>query len=117
MDYFNIFLLGFSSGLIFSIVSMLLISARNSEKYPVGGFIPSLRMLSDLGMASQIIVAGILVMGGMTGFYLTLTFWKERNILSKNFEKIDSNKNTSHERNTQDEIITTVKGKSLSEFL
>ena len=43
-------------------------------------------MVSDLGISSQIVVAAILIMGGMTGFYLTLTFWKERTFLTNNNE-------------------------------
>ena len=117
MDFLKIFLLGGASGVIFSIISMILLSARNSEKYPVGGFIPALWLITDLGFSSQIIVAGVLIMGGMTGFYLTLTFWKERQLLSKNKNKIDLDINNSKETIPASENIIIVKGKSLAEFL
>ena len=118
MDILNIFIIGGVTGIFFSIISMFLISARNSEIYPVGGFMPSLWMVSDLGISSQIVVAGVLIMGGMTGFYLTLTFWKERVLLSKNNEKKEINENhISNERIKDEKAITTVNDKSLAQFL
>ena len=118
MDIWNIFILGCATGILLSIISMILISARNSEIYPVGGFIPSLWMVSDLGVSSQIVVAGILIMGGMTGFYLTLTFWKERTLFSINYENSElSHDNTPKEKINNSGTVTTVKGKSLAEFL
>ncbi len=118
MDILNIFLLGGATGLFFSIISMILIGASNSEIYPVGGFIPALWMLTDLEISSQIIVAGLLIMGGMTGFYLTLTFWKERTFFSNNEEKKDINiDHASNEELKDEQNVTTVKGKSLAQFL
>jgi len=118
MEILNIFLLGGATGIFISIISMILISARKSEIYPVGGFIPALWMVSDLGISSQIIVVGVLIMGGMTGFFLTLTFWKERTFFLKNKGnneiKID---HTSKEKIKKGENITIVKGKSLAQFL
>jgi len=116
MDILYIFLLGGATGIFFSIISMILISARNSEIYPVGGFFPALWMVTDLGVSSQIIVAGVLIFGGMTGFYLTLTFWKDRTFFSINNNEI-KNDHTQKESFKEEEIITTVKGKSLSQFL
>ena len=118
MDILNIFLIGGATGIFFSIISMILISARNSEIYPVGGFIPALWMISDLGVSSQIIVAGVLILGGMTGFYLTLSFWKERSLFSKNYENSDlSHDNTPKEKINNSGTVTTVKNRSLAEFL
>jgi len=115
MNFLYIFLLGASSGVILSIISMLIISASNSEKYPVGGFIPSLWMITELGVHSQIIVAGILTIGGMTGFYLVLTFWKE-NPLKIKYDKIQHRSYSKSELENNNSTIT-VKGKSLAEFL
>ena len=118
MDILHIFLIGGVTGIFISIISMILISARNSEIYPVGGFIPALWMVSDLGISSQIVVAGILIMGGMTGFYLTLTFWKERSFLTNNNEKKGINIDHTFKEEIKDGVtITTVKGKSLAQFL
>ena len=74
----NIFLIGAGTGAVLSIISMLIISAANAEQYPLGGFLPALWMVADLGVTSQLVAAGILMMGGMTGYYLVLTFWRER---------------------------------------
>jgi len=115
MDFIYIFFLGASTGILIAIISMLIIGASNSEKYPVGGFIPSFWMIKDLGIPSQFIVAGILIMGGLTGFYLTLTFWKERTDVLK-FSNIRK-KNNSKKELERNESTKTVKGKSLAKFL
>ena len=75
METLNILLIGTGTGVIFAVFSMLLINASNSEQYPIGGFLPALWMIADLGIDSKVIVAGILMMGGMSGFYLTLTLY------------------------------------------
>jgi len=115
METLNILLIGAGTGVVLAIVSMLLINAENSEQYPLGGFLPALWMVTDLGVDSRIMVAGILMMGGMTGFYLTLTFWKERlkdNSAPATHSAHDSNAITDDEHQT-----ITVSGKSLAEFL
>ena len=118
METFDIFLIGAGTGSLFSVVSMLLINAKNAEKYPLGGFMPALWMVKELGVDSKIVVAGILMMGGMTGYFLILTIWKSRpEALKKtrsqeNYASNDSNLLTADEHST-----TTVSGKSLAEFL
>jgi len=118
MEILNILLIGAGMGFLFALISMMLLNSSNSEKYPVGGLLPSLLMIADFGIESKIIVAGILTMGGMTGFYLTLTFWKERpaSFLGGNTE--DSDKTDISGKKDSDENITiTVKGKSLADFI
>ena len=117
MEYLNIFLLGIASGIFFSLISMILIGAKNSEIYPVGGFMSALWMIDELGITSQIIVAGILVMGGMTGFYLTLTFWKESPFISNNKGLKTKNFDIKNDDISESEDIKNVRGKSLAEFL
>ena len=77
MDTLNMFLVGTGSGAVLAIISMLLINAENAEQYPLGGFIPALWILADWGSFSQIEVAGILILGGMSGYYLLLTFGRK----------------------------------------
>jgi len=97
---------------------MLLINASNSEQYPLGGFLPALWMVADLGVDSKVVVAGILMMGGMTGFYLTLTFWKERPAVLRSNPALVTHTAHDTEAVTTDEHTTiTVNGKSLAEFL
>ena len=118
MEAINILLIGASSGVIFAIISILIINTPNSEKYPVGGFLPALWMVADLGESSKLIAAGLLMMGGITGFYIMLAFRKLkfesfRNKLQfQTDDKPVSDENISGSKNT-----ITVKGKSLAEFL
>ncbi len=78
MAFFSILLIGMGTGAFLSIISMILIGASNSQRYPLGGFLPALLMVNDLGMSSNIIEGGLLVMGGMLGFHLVLTLWLEK---------------------------------------
>ena len=72
MDVINILLIGASTGIIFAIISILIINTSNSDRYPGGGFLPALWMVADLGESSKLVSAGLLMMGGITGFTLCL---------------------------------------------
>ena len=118
MQTLNILLIGAGTGALFAIISMLLINASNSEQYPLGGFLPTLWMVADLGMDSKVVVAGILMMGGMTGFYLTLTFWKERPAaLISRLAQVTHSTDDSEAVTAEENATITVRGKSLAEFL
>ena len=118
METVNIFLIGAGTGVVLSIISMLIISATNAEQYPLGGFLPALWMLADLGVTSQLVVAGILMMGGMTGYYLVLSFWRERpESLKKGVPQHNDGKNDLPVEITIEHPTVTVSGKSLAEFL
>ena len=118
MGAINILLIGAGTGVIFAIISILMINTFNSEKYPIGGFLPALWMVTDLGEYSKIEVAGLLIMGGITGFYIMLAFRKMKfDIFGKKLQKqIEENK-VSRENNDGSRNTITVKGKSLAEFL
>ena len=118
MEAFNIFLIGAGTGIVFSVISMLLINANNAEQYPVGGFLPALWMLAELGVGSKIVVAGILMMGGMTGYFLILTIWKRRPEALIKTRPQETPVSGDSKLVTVDEHSTvTVSGKSLAEFL
>ncbi|MDE0793716.1 MAG: hypothetical protein OSB08_08740 [SAR324 cluster bacterium] len=118
METLNVLLIGAGTGAIFAIISMVLINASNSEKYPLGGFLPALWMVADLGVDSKVVVAGILMMGGMTGFYLTLTFWKERpTALRSNLAQVKHSEDDAEEVIAEGNATITVSGKSLAQFL
>ena len=118
MEIVNIFLIGAGTGVVLSIFSMLIISAENAEKYPLGGFLPALWMVADLGVTSQLVAAGILMMGGMTGYYLVLTFWRERpESLQKGVPQQNDGPDDSPVEITTEHPTVTVSGKSLAEFL
>ena len=118
METLNILLIGAGTGAVFSVISMLLINGNNAEQYPVGGLLPALWMVAELGVDSKIVVAGILMMGGMTGYFLIMTIWKRRPealIKTRPQETLVSGVS---KLVTEDEHSTvTVSGKSLAEFL
>ena len=118
METLNILLIGAGTGAVFSVISMLLINAKNAEQYPVGGFLPALWMVAELGMNSKIVVAGILMMGGMTGYFLILTIWKRRPEALIKTRPQETQVSGDSKLVTEDEHSTvTVSGKSLAEFL
>ena len=118
MEVLNVLLIGAGTGTVFAIISMILINASNSEQYPLGGFLPALWMVADLGVDSKVVVAGILMMGGMTGFYLTLTFWKERpTALRSNIAKVKHSPDDPEAVTEEGNATITVSGKSLAQFL
>jgi hypothetical protein len=118
MEAINILLIGAGTGTIFAIVSILIINTSNSEQYPVGGFLPALWMVTDLGESSKLVAAGLLMMGGITGFYLMLAFRKLRfEALRNKFQKQPEEKQITKENIAEGQGTLTVKGKSLAEFL
>jgi hypothetical protein len=118
METFNIFLVGAGTGTVFSVISMLLINANNAEQYPVGGFLPALWMVAEFGVDSKIVVAGILMMGGMTGYFMILTIWKRRPEALIKTSPQETHFSGDSKLVTEDEHSTiTVSGKSLAEFL
>ena len=118
MEAINILLIGASSGVIFAIISILIINTSNSEKYPVGGFLPALWMVADLGESSKLVAAGLLMMGGITGFYLMLSFRKLKfDALMNKFQIQPEEKQNTEENIGERQGTITVKGKSLAEFL
>ena len=121
MDVINILLIGASTGVIFAIISILIINTSNSERYPVGGFLPALWMVADLGESSKLVAAGLLMMGGITGFYLMLAFRKLRFETLRNKFQIQPEekqvKQVTEVNIAEGQGTITVKGKSLAEFL
>ena len=118
MEAINILLIGASSGVIFAIISILIINTPNSEKYPVGGFLPALWIVADLGESSKLVAAGLLMMGGITGFYLMLSFRKLKfDALMNKFQIQPEEKQNTEENIGERQGTITVKGKSLAEFL
>ena len=118
MEAINILLIGASSGVIFAIISILIINTSNSERYPVGGFLPALWMVADLGESSKLVAAGLLMMGGITGFYLMLAFRKLRfKALRNKFQIQPEEKLVTEENIAEGHGTITVKGKSLAQFL
>ena len=118
METINILLIGASTGVIFAIISILIINTSNSERYPVGGFLPALWIVADLGESSKLVAAGLLMMGGITGFYLMLAFRKLKfDALRNKFQIQTLEKQVTDENITKGQGTITVKEKSLAKFL
>ena len=113
MEALSILLTGLGTGVLFALISILIINTSNSEKYPIGGFLPALWIVADLGESSKVEAAGLLMMGGITGFYIMLGFRKLR--VDTLNEKLKVQQNENKDSGGQRTLI--VKGKSLSEFL
>ena len=113
MEAISILLTGLGTGVLFAIISILIINTSNSEKLPIGGFLPALWIVADLGESSKLEAAGLLMMGGITGFYIMLGFRKLR--VDTLNEKLKVQPNENQISGGQGTFI--VKGKSLSEFL
>ena len=118
MEAINILLIGAGTGVIFAIISILIINTSNSERYPVGGFLPALWVVANLGESSKLVAAGLLMMGGISGFYLMLSFRKLRfEALRKEFQILPEEKKVNEENIAEGQGTITVKGNSLAEFL
>ena len=118
MEAIYILLIGASTGVIFAIISIFIINTSNSERYPIGGFLPALWVVADLGESSKLVAAGLLMMGGITGFYLMLAFRKLRfEALRNKFQIQPEAKQVTEENIAEGQGTITVKGKSLAEFL
>ena len=118
MEAINILLIGSSTGAIFAIISILIINTSNSERYPVGGFLPALWMVADLGESSKLEVASLLIMGGITGFYIMISLRKLKFEAFRNKLQFRSDEKHESEANiTKKHETITVKGKSLAKFL
>ena len=118
METINILLIGASTGVIFAIISILIINTSNSERYPIAGFLPALWVVADLGESSKLVSAGLLMMGGITGFYLMLAFRKLKfDVLKNKFQIQPEGKQVTEENIAEGQGTITVKGKSLAEFL
>ena len=118
MEAINILLIGVSTGVIFAIITIIIINTSNSERYPVGGFLPALWVVANLGESSKLVAAGLLMMGGITGFYLILAFRKLKfDALRNKFQILPEEKQVNEENIAEGQGTITVKGKSLAEFL
>ena len=118
MEAINILLIGAGTGSIFAILSILIIKTSNSERYPIGGFLPALWMVSDLGESSKIEAASLLMIGGITGFYIMIAFRKLRlEDFRKKLKIQPVEENETEEKIAKRKSTIIVKGKSLAEFI
>ena len=119
MEIFQIIGIGFGSGMLLSILSIAFFNTSNAEKFPLGGFLPAIWLVSDLGGSSQLVEGGMLVMGGMLGYYLILSMW--RGMPSKLSEIMPASKDNENHGETKvsvkSEEKSIIRGKPLADFL
>ena len=120
MEIFLILAIGFGSGLLLSILSIALLNSVNAERFPLGGFLPALWVLADLGNTSQIVRTGCLVMGGLLGYYLILSLWRG---IPKQLSKVIPGNATVHHEDPDDSVSIdkgeeeVIRGRHLADFL
>ncbi len=120
MEILEILMIGGGTGMVLSMLSIAIINSSNAEQYPLGGFMPALWMVFDLGGSSQLVEGGCLVLGGMLGYYFILFLWGGQAatfrglIPEKHGEDPKQHENTSPSDETSRGVIT---GKKLTDFL
>ncbi len=75
MVYAGIFLIGAIVGIVCAKIMILLTSTEDARNYPLGGFVPAVLIVFDLGQDSSLLGAAVLVTGGLFGYYLLVTIW------------------------------------------
>ena len=117
MEILQIIAIGLGSGMLLSVLSIAFFNSSNAEKFPLGGFLPALWLVSDLGGSSQLVEGGLLMMGGMLGYYLILAMWRGR---PKSLSRIipeSSNLEPASERVEESNEGNVIQGKPLADFL
>ena len=119
MEIIQIIGIGFGSGMLLSILSIAFFNSSNAEKFPLGGFLPALWLVRDLGGPSQLVEGGMLLMGGMLGYYLILSMWRGMpGMLSEMrpvSEDVDHHGETKVFLKSEEESV--IRGKPLADFL
>ncbi|MEC7221623.1 MAG: hypothetical protein VXW29_14585 [SAR324 cluster bacterium] len=78
MAFLQILILATILGLIIGAFSLLLVGSQRAERYPGLAIIPGALIGFDLGLTSQWGEFSLLVIGGLTGYFLMLGFWRDR---------------------------------------
>ena len=77
MEYAGIFLIGAIAGIVCAKIMVFLTSTEDAQMYPLGGFVPAILIVFDLGQDSNLLGAAVLIMGGLFGYYLLVTIWEK----------------------------------------
>jgi hypothetical protein len=78
MAFFQILILATILGLLIGAFSLLLVGSQKAERYPGLAIIPGALVGLDLGLTSQWGEFSLLVIGGLTGYFLMLGLWRDR---------------------------------------
>ena len=112
MEILNTLLVGMGTGLVLGVLGMILFTADKADEHPFLGLIPAGLVVMDLGVGSQIVAAGLLLMSGLFGYYLMVFIWRGRPKLFA----LAQGHGTAHEP-APDARTDTPTGKTLADFL
>ena len=78
MAFLKILILAATLGLFIGAFTLLLADCERAERYPGLAIIPGTLVGLDLGLMSQWGEFSLLLIGGLTGYFLMLSFWRDR---------------------------------------
>ena len=78
MAFLQILIMATILGLLIGAFTMLLAGSQRAERYPGLAVIPGALVGLDLGLTSQWGEFSLLVIGGLTGYFLMLGLWRDR---------------------------------------
>ena len=78
MAFLQILILATIIGLFIGAFTLLLAGSQKAERYPGLAIIPGALVGLDLGLTSQWGEFSLLVIGGLTGYFLMLGLWRDR---------------------------------------
>ena len=78
MAFLQILIMAAILGLFIGAFTLVLAGSESAERYPGLAIIPGTLVGLDLGLTSQWGEFSLLVIGGLTGYFLMLSFWRDR---------------------------------------
>ena len=78
MAFLQILILATILGIFIGAFSLPLVGSQKAERYPGLAIIPGALVGLDLGLTSQWGEFSLLVIGGLTGYFLMLGLWRDR---------------------------------------
>ena len=78
MAFLQILILATILGFLIGAFTILLAGSQRAERYPGLAIIPGALVGLDLGLTSQWGEFSLLVIGGLTGYFLMLGLWRDR---------------------------------------
>lgn len=112
MEILSTLLIGTGTGLVLGVLGMILFTSDKADEYPSLGLLPTGLMVMDLGVGSQVVAAGLLLMSGLFGYYLMIFLWRGRPKLLA----LAQGHGSAHEPSPAASTETTT-GKTLADFL
>jgi hypothetical protein len=81
MAFLQILIMAAILGLFIGAFTLVLAGSESAERHPGLAIIPGTLVGLDLGLTSQWGEFSLLVIGGLTGYFLMLSFWRDRPVI------------------------------------